>query len=256
MIYQIVLDQLDARKSKLSSKWVAHDKMMVNSLSWCPKTESLISATSENWSSDGGEIKVWFIGGGQGKKINFCAHPAKQQIVSTEMYEIGNKFGLISINQYGKVGKFEWEQKREISDSPAWTEADSCQMCAWPFLWNVAVCWERKTIGRRQHHCRACGSAICANCWNTDKKKIPNLGFENGVNLCKKCNPVKRNEFGNQVSGGDNPQMFGQTIIEEGGDLEQKHNTLKGYNCGESVFKEFQLGSNSAILSSKIDFGK
>ena len=60
--------------------------MMVNSLSWCPKTESLISATSENWSSDGGEIKVWFIGGGQGKKVNFCAHPAKQQIVSTEMY--------------------------------------------------------------------------------------------------------------------------------------------------------------------------
>jgi len=257
MIYQIVLDQLDARKSKLSSKWVAHDKMMVNSLSWCPKTESLISATSENWSSDGGEIKVWFIGGGQGKKINFCAHPAKQQIVSTEMYEIGNKFGLISINQYGKVGKFEWEQKREISDSPTWKEADSCQMCAWPFLWNVAVCWERKTIGRRQHHCRACGSAICANCWNSDKKRIPNLGFENGVNLCKKCNPVKRNEFGNQVSGGDNnPQMFGQTIIEEDGDLEQKNNTLKGYNCGESVFKEFQLGSNSAILSSKIDFGK
>ena len=23
------------------------------------------------------------------------------------------------------------------------------------------------------------------------------------MNLCKKCDPVKRNEFGNQVSGGD-----------------------------------------------------
>ena len=114
-------------------------------------------------------------------------------------------------------------------------------------------------MGRRQHHCRACGAAICANCWNTDKKPIPNLGFEIGVSLCKKCNPVRRNEFGNQVSGGDTfggPQMFGQTVIEEDGDLEKNNSALKGYNCGDSIFKEFSLNSNSAILSSQINFEK
>merc|ERR1711981_917759 len=170
MIYQIVIDQSDARKSKLTSKWTAHDKMQVDSVSWCPATQCLITTTSENWSSDGAEIKVWFIGGGQGKKIAFCAHQVKQKLVNSQMFQSNNIYSLISLNQYGVVGKFEWPSTRDVKEPPTWKEADSCQMCTWPFLWNVKVCWDRKCMGRRQHHCRACGAAICSACWNLEKK--------------------------------------------------------------------------------------
>lgn len=71
----------------------------------------------------------------------------------------------------------------------------------------MTECWKRRIIGRRQHHCRFCGKAICGECWNPLKKKIPVLGFENPVNMCKNCFPktdsVSHDNFGSRhYSGG------------------------------------------------------
>jgi len=253
MVYQIVIKQDDPRQSTLASKWNAHDKMAISSMSWCSTSETLVTTTAENWSSDGAELKVWFVGGGQGKKVVFCAHEVKQNVVFTEMFMSQTQYGLISVNQRGQVGKFLWSQNREIKDSPTWVEADSCQMCGYPFLWNIKSCWDRRCIGRRQHHCRSCGAAICANCWNTDKQKIPNLGFEVPVSMCKKCHPIQLNSIGNNVN---HPQMFGQTVIEEDGDMAKNNSALKGYTCGESIMTNYQINAGSNVISSKVSLQK
>ena len=44
--------------------------------------------------------------------------------------------------------------------------------------------WSEKKIGVRQHHCRACGKALCEKCSKL-RTTIPELGFEfNPVRCC------------------------------------------------------------------------
>lgn len=39
--------------------------------------------------------------------------------------------------------------------APDWVEADTCQLCAKPFFWNLKAMFEQKALGvNRQHHCR------------------------------------------------------------------------------------------------------
>jgi len=54
---------------------------------------------------------------------------------------------------------------------------------------------ENKTMGLRQHHCRACGKAICDKC-SSHKSPVPKLGFEFEVRLCDPCfNSLTETEY-------------------------------------------------------------
>ena len=47
--------------------------------------------------------------------------------------------------------------------------------------------WKDKKMGVRQHHCRACGKALCDQCSNT-RTVMPKNGFEIvPVRTCAQC---------------------------------------------------------------------
>ena len=61
------------------------------------------------------------------------------------------------------------------------------QICKGPFFWNFKQMWEEKTMGKRQHHCRKCGKALCQKC-ASNQIVMPKLGFEfSPVRVCKAC---------------------------------------------------------------------
>lgn len=121
------------------------------------------------------------------------ANKPRVDILHASMYvKAGDRdqMGILTINREGSVGKFAWKNSTyRQKEVPQWQEANNCQLCKYPFIWNVTECWKKRIIGRRQHHCRYCGKAICAECWNPLKRKIPVLGFEEPVNMCLKCHP-------------------------------------------------------------------
>ena len=64
------------------------------------------------------------------------------------------------------------------------------QLCNEPFWWNQTVKWNVN----RQHHCRACGSALCDAC-SMSRTVIPKMGFESPMRVCQSClNSVQPNE--------------------------------------------------------------
>lgn len=46
--------------------------------------------------------------------------------------------------------------------------------------------FDQKQIGLRQHHCRCCGRAVCADC-SPHKSVLPAYGFEYEVRICIDC---------------------------------------------------------------------
>jgi hypothetical protein len=42
------------------------------------------------------------------------------------------------------------------------------------------------SVGKRQHHCRRCGAAICDDC-SKNRSSIPVLGHEFQVRICNPC---------------------------------------------------------------------
>jgi hypothetical protein len=46
--------------------------------------------------------------------------------------------------------------------------------------------WEKRVVGKRQHHCRRCGAAVCDEC-SSGRSTIPSLGHEFSVRVCKQC---------------------------------------------------------------------
>jgi len=46
--------------------------------------------------------------------------------------------------------------------------------------------WEKRVVGKRQHHCRHCGAAICDDC-SRSRSSIPVLGHEFQVRICSTC---------------------------------------------------------------------
>lgn len=90
-----------------------------------------------------------------------------------------------------------WDLTARRMETPAWKNADNCELCDAPFFWNFRVMWDRKVmylrfannvqvVGQRQHHCRTCGSAVCAACCS-HTTKYPPMGFELPVKVCKAC---------------------------------------------------------------------
>jgi hypothetical protein len=56
------------------------------------------------------------------------------------------------------------------------------QICKAPFWWNQNAKWNMN----RQHHCRACGRALCDAC-SMSRSVIPKMGFEKPVRVCQAC---------------------------------------------------------------------
>lgn len=80
-------------------------------------------------------------------------------------------------------------------ENPQWNESDICEYCKKPFFWNVKLMWAMKTVGKRQHHCRHCGSAICDDC-SKNRSSIPVLGHEFQVRICNQClNKISDDEY-------------------------------------------------------------
>lgn len=78
-------------------------------------------------------------------------------------------------------------------ENPQWRESDVCEYCKKPFIWNLKGMWEQKTVGKRQHHCRRCGAAICDDC-SKSRTSIPILGHEFEVRICCQCGPKITND--------------------------------------------------------------
>ena len=61
------------------------------------------------------------------------------------------------------------------------------KVCGEPFFWNLRQMWKIKKMGVRQHHCRACGKALCDQCSN-NRTVMPKNGFEIvPVRTCAQC---------------------------------------------------------------------
>jgi hypothetical protein len=79
-----------------------------------------------------------------------------------------------------------WDMDAKRKENPQWRESDVCEYCKVPFFWNFKVMWDTKSVGKRQHHCRRCGSAICDSC-SSARSQIPVLGHEFQVRICNQC---------------------------------------------------------------------
>jgi hypothetical protein len=79
-----------------------------------------------------------------------------------------------------------WDMDAKRKENPQWRESDVCEYCKVPFFWNFKVMWDTKSVGKRQHHCRRCGAAICDSC-SSARSQIPVLGHEFQVRICNQC---------------------------------------------------------------------
>ena len=66
----------------------------------------------------------------------------------------------------------------------------------------VRVMWACDTgiTGISQHHCRKCGKAVCGAC-SSGTSRLPKLGFELPVRVCKQCVPeITEEEFARSIA--------------------------------------------------------
>jgi WD40 repeat protein len=146
----------------------------VSSLVWDAERKFLFSGSYDK------TIICWDIGGQKGQTYDLQGH--KDRLVSLIFLPITKQ--LVSSSNDGFI--VVWDMKAKRKESPQWKESDYCEYCKKPFFWNVKAMWETKIVGKRQHHCRRCGSATCDEC-SKEKTAIPILGQEFSVRICNKC---------------------------------------------------------------------
>lgn len=127
-------------------------------------------------------IICWDIGGQKGITYDLDGHKDRVQslifVPLTKQLLSGSEDGYIVV----------WDMDAKRKENPQWRESDNCEYCKKPFFWNVKAMWEQKTVGKRQHHCRRCGAAICDDC-SKSRSSIPILGHEFEVRICCQCGP-------------------------------------------------------------------
>ncbi|BES88967.1 unnamed protein product [Nesidiocoris tenuis] len=153
----------------------------VRSLEWDSSRQRLFSGSYDQ------VIIVWDIGGQQGTAYELQGHKNR---VSALCYA-SIKRTLISAGEDAVI--IFWDMSAQRKETPEWVESDSCQLCRRPFFWNLRAMVETHTIGIRQHHCRACGRAICDTCSQTTIV-IPKLGFEFPVRVCGPCHGLLKGQ--------------------------------------------------------------
>lgn len=147
----------------------------INALVWDSLGGTLFSA------SDDYQVVEWDIAGKRGTAYELSAHTNRV----TSLAFAATKKLLFTASEDCKFGAWDIAKGIRVETKP-WLEADSCQICTTPFIWNVKEMWERRCVGSRQHHCRCCGRAVCDSC-SANKSTLPPLGFETEVRMCKEC---------------------------------------------------------------------
>lgn len=146
----------------------------ITCLAWDKEKKYLFSSSYDKM------IICWDIGGQKGITFDLEGH---QNRVTSIKY-VNNTRQLISGSEDSKI--VIWDMNAKRKENPEWKESDSCERCSKPFFWNVRAMWESKTVGKRQHHCRRCGAAICDDC-SKNRSQIPVLGHEFQVRICNQC---------------------------------------------------------------------
>jgi len=146
----------------------------ITCLCWDPQNQILYSGSNDK------SVIMWDIGSRKGRAIELQGH--RNKLVS--IHYSARTRQLLSLGSDGSLVVWNLEIKR--NETPVWQESNQCVKCKSPFFWNFRQMWNEKTIGLRQHHCRKCGIAVCANC-SPDRTTIPLYGFEFEVRVCKQC---------------------------------------------------------------------
>jgi len=146
----------------------------VRSLLWEPSSSLLFSGSFDQ------NVCVWDIGGKKGTVYELQGHKGK--VTGLEYLKKTNQ--LISGGEDAIL--VAWNMKIPRQETPEWKESDICETCRKPFFWNLRAMIESKTVGQRQHHCRACGKAVCDKC-SSRRSPLPKMGFEFEVRLCDPC---------------------------------------------------------------------
>jgi WD40 repeat protein len=125
-------------------------------------------------------IICWDIGGQKGTTYDLEGH--KDRVDALLYVPLTRQ--LLSGSQDSHI--VVWDMNARRKENPQWKESDVCEHCKKPFFWNVKMMWEQKTVGKRQHHCRRCGAAICDEC-SKNRSSIPAFGHEFQVRICNQC---------------------------------------------------------------------
>ncbi|VDK18911.1 unnamed protein product [Anisakis simplex] len=169
----INLLRLNDAEAQFVTKLSAHTGS-ITSLEWDCARQMLFSASTDHL------VIMWDIGGKKGQAFELNAHDAK---LSCLAYADGAN-RLFSADENGTLVC--WDMKAKRIETPEWKTSDNCQLCDAPFFWNIRAMWDRKVVGLRQHHCRTCGNAVCANCCG-NTTKYPPMGYERSVRICNTC---------------------------------------------------------------------
>jgi len=76
------------------------------------------------------------------------------------------------------------KEDENFQGAPVWMQDKKASTCL--------ICQESFGVMKRRHHCRKCGSVICANC-SGNQMSLPQLGMADRVRICDKCYKEENN---------------------------------------------------------------
>lgn len=158
---------------------VAGHQGAVTALHWEQSNEFLYSGGNDKL------VVAWDMGGQKGHRYELRGQKGK--IRGLEFDRRSNQLLAVTESTF-----FCWDMSGQRFSNPEWKESDTCMNgnCGKTFFWNVKKMWEDKDVGlNRQHHCRACGNAICgdATCCSPTKIILTRMGHETPVRVCTSC---------------------------------------------------------------------
>ncbi|XP_034948251.1 WD repeat and FYVE domain-containing protein 2 [Chelonus insularis] len=170
---EITMLKIDSTSITLVAVFGA-DSGSIRSLAWDAEKQLLFSGSFDQ------TIRVWDIGGREGTAYELHGHRNKV----TALCYARNEQVLFSGGEDGVIVC--WNMAEPRKEAAVWKESDTCQSCGRPFFWNIRGIMDQRQLGLRQHHCRHCGRALCAQC-TTQRIPIPAMGFEFEVRVCDPC---------------------------------------------------------------------
>lgn len=177
----ITMIQLTDSECKYKTTMTGHCST-VTSLSWDPDKGHLFSASYDKI------IILWDVGGNKGISYDLTGH--KDRVTCLQFMPKSHQ--LVSCSEDSKI--VIWDMLAKRTPNPDWVQQDECKHCKAPFFWNYKAMWEKKVVGKRQHHCRKCGAAVCDDCSN-NRSNLPSLGHEFSVRICSQCiNSINEDE--------------------------------------------------------------
>lgn len=217
----VIVLRLVGNTAQLISNLSAHTSS-ISSLAWDRQKEVLYSGSHDNL------VIMWDIGGKRGEAYELNGHSSRV----TRLSAAPGARRLFSVDDTGKLVC--WDMKTPRLETPAWQNADNCQLCEQPFFWNVTAMWQRKSLGLRQHHCRTCGKAVCGSCcdhWTV----FPKMGYELPVRICNNCH--KKMET--------TPEQFDLTPLA----VQQELRTgITAMHLQETLGRLVTVGQNRAVM--------